>query len=281
MIQDIRPHVYDNAYQHRRAPRPQDYVFIVRDGREMLMRREDDSFTLPTVAQIGEEGLTYAFSVDEHSFFVGAQAPKDDSFAYVSQSEFRTLKPQWLAFAGITGMQLWRWMRDHKFCSRCGAPVRPSDIERAYCCDSCGDIVYPKISPACIVGVTHGDYILVTKYAGRIYRGLALVAGFNEIGETIEETVHREVMEEVGLRIKNLQFYKSQPWSFTDSLLFGFYAELDGEDESITLDTTELGEAKWLHRSELPSRAGEPSLTAEMMEMFRIGKQPERTIHEK
>ena len=130
---------------------------------------------------------------------------------------------------------------------------------------------YPKICPAVIVGVTKGDEILLTRYAGRSYKKYALIAGFAEVGETIEETVHREVMEEVGLKVKNLRYYKSQPWSFTDTLLMGFFCELDGED-GITLDTNELAMAEWFEREQMPVEAEDLSLTNEMMMAFKHGK---------
>ena len=122
------------------------------------------------------------------------------------------------------------------------------------------------------MAVTHQDKLLVTSYANRPSRGFALIAGFTEIGETVEETVHREVLEEVGLRVKNLRFYKSQPWSFTDTLLMGFFCELEGECEDIILDEEELKEARWMRADQLPDRSGEVALTAEMMELFRLGK---------
>ena len=99
----------------------------------------------------------------------------------------------------------------------------------------------------------------------------ALLAGFNETGESIEETVRREVMEEVGLKVKNLRYYKSQPWSFTDTLLMGFFCELDGED-GITLDTDELAMAEWFEREQMPVEAEDLSLTNEMICYFRDHK---------
>ena len=137
-------------------------------------------------------------------------------------------------------------------------------------CPACGQIEYPKICPAVIVAVTHGDKLLLTRYANRPFRGYALIAGFVEIGETLEDTVHREVMEEVGVKVKNLRYYKNQPWAFTDTLLTGFYCELDG-DPDITLDHNELCEGVWLSREEIPSRENDISLTAEMIERFRLG----------
>ena len=104
---------------------------------------------------------------------------------------------------------------------------------------------------------------VVTRYA--------LIAGFAEIGETIEETVAREVMEEVGLKVKNIRYYKSQPWSFSDTLLMGFFAELDGDDR-IRLDENELSVAKWCTREEVPADDG-VSLTREMMRVFKEGRE--------
>ena len=114
------------------------------------------------------------------------------------------------------------------------------------------------------------ERLLLTKYAGREYTRYALIAGFAEIGESLEQTVHREVKEEVGLKVKNLQFYKSQPWPFTDTLLAGFFAELDGSD-SVTIDERELAMGVWMDREDIPPEELKISLTGEMIEAFRTG----------
>ena len=138
-------------------------------------------------------------------------------------------------------------------------------------CPKCGLVEYPKICPAVIVGITNGDKIVLSKYAGREYKKYALIAGFAEIGESIEDTVRREVYEEVGLKVKNLQFYKSQPWSFTDTLLFGFFCQVDGDD-TITMDERELSVAQWASREEVPEDPEGISLTREMMTVFKEGR---------
>lgn len=146
--------------------------------------------------------------------------------------------------------------------------------ERMMFCEACHQVEYPKICPAVIVGVTDGNRLLLTKYAGRKFKKYALVAGFAEIGETIEETVRREVMEEVGLEVKNITYYKSQPWSFTDTLLFGFYCEVDGSSE-IVLDEEELSVAEWFEREKIPVTEKTVSLTNEMILNFKYGKNEE------
>lgn len=110
--------------------------------------------------------------------------------------------------------------------------------------------------------------MVLTRYAGRSYQKDALIAGFCEIGETLEDTVRREVMEEVGLRVKNIRYYKSQPWSFTDTLLSGFFCEIDGS-RKIILDERELAQARWVKREDIPEDEEHVSLTAEMMTYFK------------
>ena len=133
-------------------------------------------------------------------------------------------------------------------------------------------MVYPKICPGVIVAVTDGNRLLLTKYANRPGNvNYALVAGFTEIGETLEGTVRREVMEEVGLKVKNLRYYKSQPWSFSSTLLCGFYCEVDGSTE-VRLDTEELAVAEWFEREDIPLDNDGVSLTREMIHMFKTGQ---------
>ena len=140
-------------------------------------------------------------------------------------------------------------------------------------CPSCGHYEYPVLSPAVIIGITNGDKLVMSKYEGRSFKNYALIAGYAEIGETIEETIRREVMEEVGLKVKNIRYYKSQPWSFSGTLLFGFFCDVDGDD-TLTVDHSELSMAKWFHRSEIKGQGNSSSLTNEMMMIFAEGKEP-------
>ena len=121
-----------------------------------------------------------------------------------------------------------------------------------------------------IVAVTDGDRILLSKYANREYKRYALIAGFVEAGETAEEAVQREVMEEVGLHVKNIRYYKSQPWGIDANLLLGYFAQLDGSDV-IHLDRSELAVAEWADRAALAGMDDGFSLTREMMQVFQQG----------
>ena len=162
-------------------------------------------------------------------------------------------------------------MQSRRFCGGCGAKTEPSLKERALVCPSCGQTEYPKISPAVIVAITNGDKLLMSRYARGAYRNYALIAGFVEIGETFEDCVRREVMEEVGLRVKNIRYYKSQPWAFSDTEMVGFTAELDGND-TICLEEEELCEAGWFARDEIVEYGPYISVGHEMMKAFKDGK---------
>ena len=134
-------------------------------------------------------------------------------------------------------------------------------------CPHCGNLIFPKIAPAVIIGLIYEDSILISTYADRPYKGRALLAGFCEIGETPEQTVVREVQEEVGLRVKNIRYFDSQPWGFDQNLLLGYFCELDGERD-IVLDTGELATGEWVHYSDVPEDPEGLSLTREMMSVF-------------
>ena len=168
----------------------------------------------------------YLLSIDEEHFFLARKtgslergtflgemadsAVHKDMYSFVRGYEFigvdsfRKAQPREHAYAAITAFHLYGWYRDNHFCGRCGKPLRHDDKQRMLRCDCCKNMVFPKICPAVIVAVTDKDRILLTKYAGRTYRNYALIAGFTEIGETTEETVSREVMEEVGVKVKNI-----------------------------------------------------------------------------
>lgn len=276
MIQDIAPHQYKNEY-HPVPPTP-DSTLLFYDGRKALIRYMGDEMVFPTYREL-ENGnnidllykeYTYLFTIDSQGFYLGENISVNALTDYVWEDiqTFRRTPPKYLSFAGVTGWQLCRWYHSRKFCGRCGSPTVKGEKERMLYCPKCHTMEYPKICPAVIIGVTHGNRLLLSKYAGREYKKYALIAGFAEIGETIEETVKREVMEEVGLKVKNITYYKSQPWSFSDTLLFGFFCELDGE-EDITLDRDELALAEWFEREDIPVEFDDCSLTNEMMTVFK------------
>lgn len=275
MIQNIEPHVYHNEYHSVKADQDS-YVMYFENGKA-LAKKNGSEITFPMICEVEEKNpeicdvVTYLFTIDDKKFYLTEKLEYGEDYIWIAREEFRIVKPAHLAFAGITAYQLNCWYQSHKYCGRCGSAMKQDEKERMMYCEKCHQMEYPKICPAVIVGVTDGNRLLLTKYAGREYKKYALVAGFAEIGESIEDTVRREVMEEVGLKVKNITYYKSQPWSFTDTLLFGFFAEVDG-DSKIVMDVEELSVAEWFEREEIPVKESSVSLTNEMILHFKKGK---------
>ena len=272
MIQDIAPYQFDNRYTPE-PPQPASYLLWYDSGR-ILLQQTGDTITFPRFSDLPAQAqpqCIYLFSIGEDRFYWLNQKtqPVTEPFTMQSIYALRTLQPRHYAYAGLVGFHLHNWYNRHRFCGRCGTALQPDTKERMLHCPNCGVMLYPQICPAVIIGVTHGDKILLSKYNGRNYKDYALLAGFAEIGETIEETVKREVWEEVGLHVKNIRYYKSQPWPHSSSLLFGFFAQLDGDDETIQLEEEELSIAVWMHRDDLPMEADHVSLTNEMILYFK------------
>lgn len=142
------------------------------------------------------------------------------------------------------------WDRNHQFCSRCGKPTdhTPHTFERI--CSNCNLFFYPRISPSIIVLIKKEHQILMARSPHFHPGTYGLIAGFVEVGESIEQAVHREVKEEVNIQIKNLQYFGSQPWPFPDSLMMGFIAEYDSGE--IIIDTKEIEHAGWYSKDNLP-----------------------------
>lgn len=270
MFQDIFPHVYHNEFLPRPA-RGSD-VILCFSWQGLFCRVEDQALILPTLAQLGTAfaGAWYAFTIDQTGYFLHEGPPPQaaDGWDWIATRGLRDCRADQQLFAMAAAESLWRWYQGTRFCGRCGGEMVHGQSERSQVCPRCGNTVYPKICPAVIAAVYDGDRLVLTRYRGRPFTKYALIAGFNEIGESIEDTVRREVREEVGLEVKNLRFYKSQPWVFTDSLLMGFFAQLDGSDR-ITVQEDELSEARWFRRADIPADHSAISLTGEMIEYFR------------
>lgn len=272
MIQDITPHIFHNEYNEK-EPQTDSLTIITQNG-SVLICENEDGFSFPQYGQITQSGgnSIFLFTIDEVDYFWldGAGLLPPDGFHFVPRNSFRSLRPKHLAFAGLTAMHIINWYQTNRFCGCCGQKLEHDHNERMLRCPACSNLVYPRINPAVIVAVTNGTKLLMTKYAGREYSNYALVAGFTEIGESIEETVRREVMEETGIRVKNITYYKSQPWAMTSTILMGFFCELDGDD-TLHVDEQELSLAVWMERDEITAKYDDFSLTNEMICRFKGG----------
>ena len=269
MIQDIGPSKLHNEYKICEM-REEDTAFYFDAAGRLMTWEENGTLTFLSKKEIGEQPVIYLFAIDEKRYFLVTEEPADPRGGY-SYRTIREVRDFGVTgkdiFAVFTAYHLWRWYADNRYCGRCAEALVPSTQERALCCPKCKNTVYPRINPAVIVGVTNGDKLLLTKYRTG-YGHNALVAGFTEIGETLEETVAREVMEETGVKVKNIRYYKSQPWGMAQDILVGYYCDADG-DSTIHMDEGELKYAEWVQREEIELQPNNLSLTNEMMRMFK------------
>ncbi|WP_026653863.1 NAD(+) diphosphatase [Butyrivibrio proteoclasticus] len=302
MLQDIFPLEFNNHYDPGKRADKKSLLIVMRgeiSQREVLLKVcDDNTFFFPTLGDFLErfgnagdkEGvdvisklddkLTYLFSIGEDDFYMPVdlkeEVPEitDDKGCgykyYLMQNIRRENKePQHYVFAMYTAFHLYEWYVSQAYCGKCGKPMKNDDTERARVCTCCGYKAYPRINPAVIIGVTdkESNRILLTKYRTGFAQN-ALVAGFTEIGETLEETVKREVMEEVGLKVTNIRYYKSQPWGIASDILAGFYCDVDG-DKDIRMDESELKYAEWVAPEDIVLQTTNYSLTNEMMRLFK------------
>ncbi len=285
MIQDILPKKIHNEFAHK-EPSTDSRILSFRDGKAFYQEKEGEiqfisfgrikTFFQTRKGQSLSEYI-YLFSVETQDYFLMDIAEDMiDGYEYHRMFETRRLHPKENVLAVATGWHLYGWYRDNRYCGRCAHKMVHDENLRMMKCPDCGNMVFPKIAPAVIVGVIDGDRILMTKYADREYKKYALIAGFTEIGETAEQTVEREVMEEVGLSVKNIRYYKSQPWGYDSNLLLGYFCDL-AQEEEIHLDQTELSLAEWVNYRNIPDDPEGLSLTREMMITFREQKKREHS----
>ena len=275
MLQDLEFGRLENEYRPT-PPRDDDYVLCFRGADVLLHRDERNALTLPTVSRFPDANLHYAFRLHDHSYYLlsgkAIEAPPVP-YGWEQARSLRQNVSREVCYAVLTGWHLFCWYRDNRFCGRCGGGMMHDDAQRALRCPDCGNLIFPRINPVVIVAVTDGDRLLLSRYAGRSYTHYALIAGYTEIGETMEQSAAREVMEEVGLKIRNLRYNKSQPWGVDGNILMGFFCDLDG-DSTIHLDENELSHAGWYDRRALPIGDDGFSLTREMIRVFGEGKEP-------
>jgi NAD+ diphosphatase len=168
-----------------------------------------------------------------------------------------------LALAG-RAFQIVEWDRSHQFCGRCGARLRDKAAERARECPVCGLVVYPRVSPAMMVLVTRGKELLLAR-ANRFPQAMySALAGFVEPGESIEDCIHREVREEVGVEVDRLQYVASQSWPFPHSLMIAYTAEYAGGDMRPCDD--EIVEAGWFPIDALPQLPNPVSIARQLID---------------
>ena len=250
---------------------------------KLLVYQESSSTSIPCLAEFAELGLT---TLNQH--YLGRL---NNTHCYAVELGKGTVPPAGMAFEGLRqvygrldeglfwvaarAVQIVDWDRTHLFCGRCGAPLRTKTTERAKECPVCGQLHFPRLAPAIIVLVERGGELLLARSRHFLPGMYSVLAGFVEPGETLEEAVVREVREEVGVTVKDIKYFGSQPWPFPHSLMIGFTATYVGGE--ISLSDDEIENAGWFTIDNLPTIPGKISIARKLIDWF-VSKQ--RPSHE-
>ena len=243
--------------------------------RRLLMRQAQNRFIVPNSLDLQKLNIA-----PKHPLFIGylGDSPcyagqlndiKSLGSDYITLSQmeiFNQLEEDVFRAAGIAN-QLLVWHQNHIFCGRCGTPAKDKSDERARICPECGVVYYPRLSPAVIVAVVKENKILLAHSKRFPAKFFSVLAGFVEPGETLEACVKREVKEEVGVNVKNICYFGSQPWPFPDSLMIAFTAEYAGGD--IEVDSIEIDNAAWFSADSLPAIPPKISIARQLIEWFK------------
>ncbi len=247
--------------------------FVVHRGR-LLLKEKDDILLIPDTEELKRIDLApicrqYLGTLDGRACFAAEMPDTNrttDGFNLIGLREtFGRLDEELIWVAGRAN-QLVDWSRNNRYCGQCGHQTRDKSGERAKICPACGLVNYPRLSPAVIVAVTRGDRLLLASNK-RFKPGFySVLAGFVEPGETLEDCVAREIKEEVGISVKNIRYFGSQPWPFPNSLMVGFLADHAGGE--INANRSEITEAGWFEADNLPPIPPRITIARQLIDWF-------------
>lgn len=243
-------------------------------GDELLVRLTDGMAKLPFVHELTTIDLKpvrsqYLGTLDSSQCYSaeldsGAHSPEGMEFRNLREL-FGHLDEDIFRLSG-RAIQIKNWDKNHQYCGRCGTRTEAEEKERVKNCPKCGFKSYPRISPAVITAVLRGKKILLARARRFPIKLYSVIAGFVEPGETLEECVKREIEEEVGIQVKNIRYFGSQPWPFPDSLMIGFTAE--HKSGEISIDNTEIVEAGWFSARNLPRVPDKISISRRLIDWY-------------
>jgi NAD+ diphosphatase len=247
---------------------------LVFSDKRLLMQEMGNGFRLPVMEELGGliDGAVclYLGSFDGNECYAVQAGESFKPGAGMLLAELRALTgisgDEGLFMLAGTASHLLYWHGLNRYCGRCGHETADKADERAKICPACGNVIYPRISPATITAVLRGDEILLAHNRG--FRGgiYSLIAGFVEPGENLEQCLAREIMEEVGVKVRNIRYFGSQPWPFPDSLMMAFIAEY--ESGEIKVDNLEISKAAWFRADRLPNIPGSESIAGKIIRWY-------------
>ncbi len=240
----------------------------------LLVQETDTGTTLPHVENIAPFGMTplrtqYLGTLDgDHCFAaeVDKETEPPEGMRFEGLRALYQRLPDDLFFLAGRAVQIIAWDRTHQFCGHCGTRTVYHKVDRATECPHCGLVNYPRIAPAVIVAVERGGELLLARNANFPAAFFSVLAGFVEAGESLEETVRRELREEVSIEVKDIRYFGSQSWPFPNSLMVGFTAHYASGE--ICVDTNEVAEAAWFRYDTLPRVPPGLSIARKLIDAF-------------
>ncbi|MEW6442007.1 MAG: NAD(+) diphosphatase [bacterium] len=255
-------------------PRTDGDLWFMVHGEQLAVKRNAGEYSIPRFSDVRDFQRFLAggqfFGLKDGSPCFCAE-PSDvgavaEAFEFKGRFELLGMLEDELILVGGCAAQLIRWSGSNRYCGQCGTPMQDKADERAKSCAKCGLVCYPRLSPAVIVAVVKGDKLLLASSARFRANFWSVLAGFVTPGETLEACVVREVREEVGILVKNVRYFGSQPWPFPDSLMLGFTAEYAGGE--IKIDPSEITAARWFSAHELPNIPPKVSIARRLIDWF-------------
>jgi NAD+ diphosphatase len=253
---------------------PASALWFIFDRGKLLIKSEKDICSIPEtpdLEKINTEIIRrqYLGTLEGRACFaaeLSGDCPEGTGLTFTDlRMLFGAIEEKFIWIAGRAN-QLVDWNQSHQFCGRCGKRNEDKTDERAKYCPHCGLTNYPRLSPAVIVAVLKKDRILLGRNKRFRLPFYSVLAGFVEPGEKLEECVRREIREEVGIRVKNIRYFGSQPWPFPNSLMIAFVAEHAGG--KISVDGTELVDAAWFAKDDLPQIPPRISIARQLIDLF-------------
>lgn len=249
----------------------EDAGWLVFGSERLLLARDENGYRLPDTASLRASGVVPEQTVllghlGDRPYFAAVvtatEAPSPLELVELRRTYGELPQPEYV-LAGLAA-QITHWNRTTRFCPVCGTPAEPVPTERAKKCPACGFTQYPRVSPAMIVLVHRPGQILLTRQPSWPPNRYSLIAGFVEAGESLEECVHREIAEEVGLKVDVVRYLGSQAWPYPHQLMLGFTARYAGGD--IQLEEQELEDAKWFDLDALPDLSPPLSISRQILD---------------
>src|SRR5215831_13956837 len=266
---------FNPALHPPEAP-PRAAVWFPFTGDQLLVRSDGEGAALVDDADLAQlcvdfESGQYLGRLDDVDCYAVDVDPAVELPSDITAEGLRALfgrLPEDLYAVAGRAVQILLWDKTHRFCGRCGQPTVNAPAERAKLCPQCGLLSFPRLSPAVIMLIQRGeDELLLARNRGFAEGFYSVLAGFVEPGESLEEAVAREVREEVGLEIRDIRYFGSQPWPFPHQLMIGFTAHYASGEMSLQAD--EIVEANWYsRRGELPRLPGKLSIARRLIDWF-------------